>query len=326
MKKQILVLVVFVLAAFAGINKSYGQGCVEDALHPLAGKEYEYKMTGAGGTEKSILWFVTTNPAIVNGGALAGALPENATTYTLTDEDKATAKITWAPELIADALLPTGNKYYVVVRYVATNAAGCDVENIKAFKIKPVNMFQITLANVDNNGTAKADGNVCTSAIAEADITDDGTTATIVYDYGVTNIYVKVTAKNFSESWAMSVNRSALIAAAAGTGETAKLYYGATAAGAATEILNDDPVTISETSTDPTNEEVIYLRLEVSHGIFDGTTPETFAFVVNGEDTGGNPDVSDTCAEEEDTVSQTILARPTIANNGTTGGDFIAAP
>jgi len=323
MKKQIFILVFLLLAAFANVTTAYGQ-CAEDALHPIAGKDYTYSVTASGGgTLKSFQWLVTKTPAIVAGGVMVSDLGSG---YTLTNGTTATATINWNAATIADALIGgAGHNYYVVVKYVATSTAGCDVENIKAFKILPVNMFQIDLANWTTAGAALVGTDVCTSPITSATITDAGATATIAYNYGITNMYVKVTARNFATSWDMTVNRAAILAAAAGAGESAKLYYGTapTIASASTEITAAT-TTIAANTPVPTDDEVIYLRLEVTHGTFEGLTAESFNITVDGVDTANNPDVSSTCTAEADAVTQTILERPTVVNNGTTVGNLLA--
>jgi hypothetical protein len=318
------------VATFSSVSKSYGQACTENALHPIAGKSYDYSITATGGgTAKTYQWIVTTSTNIVSSGTLAAALDPGLTTYAITDADKATAKIVWAPELIADALKTTGGKdYYVVVKYVATSTAGCDVDNIKVFKIEPVNMFQLDLKNVLSDGTDMTGTDICTSNIVGATITE-GTTPKIAYNYGVTNLYIKVSAKNFKGDWTLLLDRDNIVSKAAGAGESAKLYWGSTASTTTTEIpAAATSVSIAEAAghTDPTSAMDIYLKLEVTHNTFEGLTPETFDFTINATDKGGNPDVASTdCSTSltDDKVSQTILARPTVANNGTTGGDFI---
>ena len=108
MKKQFLFLAFFTLALiFAGTTISNAQ-CVDDALHPMAGKPYHYIISATGGgTVKSYEWIVTTNNKIVDAGVLATTIAQGATTYTMTNGNTADATITWSPTVIAAAMAGT---------------------------------------------------------------------------------------------------------------------------------------------------------------------------------------------------------------------------
>lgn len=320
MKKQVLFLAMFTLALiFAGTTITNAQ-CVNDPLHPMAGQPYQYSVTVAGGgTVKTYEWIVTTTAHIVATGTLVSPIAQGATTYTMTNGNTATATITWSPTVVAAAM--AGTEYYVVVKYVATNSENCDVDNIKAYKIQPVNVFQIDLANVKVDGSPLASGNVCTSPIADALITP-GNPPTIAYDYGLSNIYVKVTARNFSGSWNMTVDATLL--ANLGASETGTLTWARTIGGAETPVTPGNAVNIPQIDADPTNDEVFYLKLVVDHNSFEGLSTEAFKFIVNGSDEAGNPDLSSTCTPEADEVTQTILERATLTDaTAPAGNDFI---
>ena len=114
MKKQLLVLAIFVVAVFAGATKTYGQ--CDDALKPIAGKMYTYSVTvnPTGGTYD---WFVTTDPhistaaAILNGSA-GGDIIAAGTGYNTVGSTSATVDITWTSKAVAaaNALI---NKYSI---------------------------------------------------------------------------------------------------------------------------------------------------------------------------------------------------------------------
>lgn len=322
MKKQILFLAMFTLALiFAGTTTSNAQ-CVDDPLHPMAGKPYDYSITtSGGGTVKSYQWIVTTTAHIVATGTMVSSIAPGATTFTMTNGTTSTATITWSPAVIAAAM--AGTEYYVVVKYVATNSEGCDVDNIKAYKILPVNVFQIDLANVKVDESALASGNVCTSPIVDATITP-GTPPTIAYDYGTSSMYVKVTARNFSGSWNMTVDATLL--AALNAVETGTVTWGRTIATATNAVTLGTAVNIPETSALSTDDEAIYLKLVVDHNTFEGLAARGFTFTVNGLDEAGNPDLSSTCVAEVDQVTQTILERPTVTDATLPAGDDFIQP
>jgi hypothetical protein len=315
MKKQILFLAFILLAAFANVNKSFGQ-CSDDALHPMAGKLYHYIITtSGGGADKSTQWVVTKNTAIVNASTFVTGIAPGATTFTWSGETTKDVSITWSPTLIADAM--AGNRYYVAVKHTSTNSEGCDVDNVKVYTIDPVNMFQIDLANVKADGSALASGNVCTSPVITATV--NGNTD-VAYDFGTSTLYVKVTAKNFSGSWDMTVANTLL--ASLDLSETGTLTWVPTIGGTETAVTPGTAITIPEKTADPTDSEDIFLKLVVDHNKFEGLTAESFPFRVDGKDDAGNDDVSATCAADNDEVTQTILERPTITN-GTAGGTYL---
>ena len=73
MKKQILILVLFVMAIFSGVNKSYGQACVAGAAaqNDAVGQEIEVSGPGIG-------WMLVGAPqvsALVAGGGEGGGVP-----------------------------------------------------------------------------------------------------------------------------------------------------------------------------------------------------------------------------------------------------------
>lgn len=324
MKKQIFILVLFVLAVFANVNKSYGQ-CLEDPLHPIAGKAYSYGITvGGSATAKSYFWFVTDDPNVLTAGNLVTPLTATGN-YVLTNGNTATATITWTPALIATA---ASKNYYVVVKYVATNtSATCDVENIKAYKIRPTNMFQLDLANANSTGGVEANNySTCTSAMVTAHIVEDSDPTkapTITYDYGTNEMLFKITVRNFSGAWNLSVNRSE-IAALAGTAETFTMGYCTTYNGTYTSIGSDNPVSIAEGTTLTTDDEIIYLKVTFDHNTFEDIANKTVVLKANATDAGNNPDLSSTCTAEADQITQILLGRPSITTNTiATPNDFI---
>jgi hypothetical protein len=178
-------------------------------------------------------------------------------------------------------------------------------------------MFQIDLANVKADGSALASGNVCTSPVITATV--NGNTD-VAYDFGTSTLYVKVTAKNFSGSWDMTVANTLL--ASLDLSETGTLTWVPTIGGTETAVTPGTAITIPEKTADPTDSEDIFLKLVVDHNKFEGLTAESFPFRVDGKDDAGNDDVSATCAADNDEVTQTILERPTITN-GTAGGTYL---
>lgn len=342
MKKQILFLVFLVLAGFANVNRSYG-ACDEDALHPIANKGYDYSVTVVGWTDVTYQWFVTDNPAILTGGALGTNITPSATTfavsgapYNSTTNTTATINITWAAELIASTFAtPTPSIYYVVVKYIGTDASGCSASNIKAYRIRPVNSFQLDLVNVNSSGADIASPFVnCISDLVDMTIVENANPVidpTVTYNYGVNVVYEKVTVRNFKGNWTMNINYTELNNNAIANGETFTMSYGTSIATSDANPITVDNVTVDEqTPGIASDDETIYLKLTYTHGTNENLAVGDYTITVNGTDAGGNPDVSEVdCSTSlvDDQVVQTISNRPTVTNNTVPSPqDFIQQP
>ena len=205
MKKQLLISAIFILASFGNATMSYAQ--CDDALKPMAGKKYTYSITvnPAGGTFN---WFVTTDPhiavaaAIPTGtGSAAGDILVSGTGYNDPTSTASTIDITWTAAAVAAAnTTPIPAKYYLVVKYTTS----C-TNNIKPWRITPINLFQIAVENVNSTGVAYAD--ICRAAFVDAII---GADDKVTYDYGENALYLKVTANNFTGNWTPKIDLAAL--------------------------------------------------------------------------------------------------------------------
>lgn len=337
MKKQILFLVVFLLAAFASVNKSYGQ-CIEGPLTPIAGKEYTYSIAISGttftGTGGSYLWYVTSNPSLITNGTLntAAAIAASNTTvivgtgytYGSSVAGQMDLKLTWSAEAIAAALHPTTPvKYYLVVQSIEANTAGaadCDVQNLKAWEIIPINLFNITIQNTIADGTVTPLIEICPANIYTATITPNTapTLSTIAYDYGENALYFRMTAFNFTTSWTPTITFAGLqtgqTITSAVWSRTAGDFSSATAF-TVTGTTATGTIPAQDTKTD--DGEIIYVRYVVDHSTFEGTTAQNITITANGEDAASNDDVDPSdcsVSATDDTVSQTILARQTVTS------------
>jgi len=175
MKKQHLLLL-FVLAFFAGISSGYAQ-CTPGPLTPASGVEYTYSVTigvppAYDGTHVPLYdWYVTKNvnildvPSIIANGTMFNANPP--ASYHNTAAGTNQILLTWTAAAIAD-----GGPFYLVLRYRENNNTAvptCSAENIKVWEIKPVNSFLLAL----EGGTLNAGIYVATpgSFACAADVT-----------------------------------------------------------------------------------------------------------------------------------------------------------
>ena len=321
MKKQLLVLAIFVLASFSAINVSYAQ--CDDALKPMAGKKYTYSITvnPTGGTFD---WFVTTDPHIsvaapvANGTGAAGDIIVAGTGYNLPTSTAATIDITWTAKAVADAnATPTPTKYYLVVKYTTS----C-TNNIKPWKITPINLFQIAVENVNLTGAAYVD--ICRVGFVDAII---GADDKVTYDFGENALYLKVTANNFTGSWTPKVDIAALTASITAPQTIKSIEWSLTttftgtsnfdlATGLAKTAVPDKGADNVTTGTD----EFVYVKVVITDGKFEGTADQTLALNWSATDIAGNKDVDVvagtpcTITAVVNNVTQLLKARPAITN------------
>lgn len=218
MKKQLLILL---MAFFAiGMTSAYGQvtcpapravdiTCLpSDAIHPVPGTLYDYTVTvpTPPGT-KEYLWFVTTDPNFITAGALtlsreiAGGtyLSFTGAGYNNAGTGTATIQLVWK---YFDPTIPV----FVVIQ-VRNDDGTCNTQNMKVYKILPLNGFTLDITNVSETGVTQAGYGTnidhCVHNIVSA--TYDAVLPGVVYDFGLDTLYYVVTAANFTTSWLPSV-------------------------------------------------------------------------------------------------------------------------
>ena len=316
MKKQLLVLAIFVLAVFANVTMSYAQ--CNDALKPMAGKKYTYSITvdPTGGTFD---WFVTTDPhisvaaPIANGTGAVGDIIVAGTGYNLATSTTASIDITWTSKAVSDANLPTPVKYYLVVKY----KTDCS-NNIKPWRVIPFNLFQITVENVNSTGGAYA--SICRAEYVDALIDANDK---VTYDYGENAFYLKVTANNFTGSWTPKVDIAALTGTITAPQTIKSIEWSLTTT--FTDVSNFDLATGIATVVVPDKggdnvttgiDEFVFIKVIVKDAGFEGIAAQTLAFNLSATDIGGNKDVdvdaTCTAVAENDNVQQVLKARPSV--------------
>lgn len=334
MKKQILFIVVFVLAAFAGTKNSYGQ-CIPAPLTPAAGVEYDYGVTitstGSGGT---YLWYVTegtdlltgTKILVADGDFTVGA----GSAYNNTTGGTNNLKLTWTPKSIS-------RTFYLVVKYTETSTSGCVVENLKVYEVKPINTFLLAVAGSDLAGV-EANATTCPANVIGAVVT--AAAPTVAYTYGQNSIYYKVTASGILGDWKPSIRIPAL----AGLGQnyadadwtsdggtTWHTFPGVAGNTAGGDFTSTDDANVSNVAGTP-----IIVRLRINNVNYeslaaqpieigvDGTLPT--AYTVSDIQGGLGATACDPEVAFGKKGTHTIEARPTVAPNIVTGGFITKAP
>ncbi len=231
MKKQILIFVFLALAVFAGVNKSYGQAvhlsdplgmlCKDDALHPLAGKEYGYTID-VNPTLGTYYWWATKDEKFISAPGTTNSstmltTPVNLLTASsqygasTTGATGATVSITWSDKILsttkykatpsATPTIANPSPTFVAVHYNAPSGVGNCADNIKVFELDPVVAFTVDIKNIDDATFATqaygATVSQCVADVASATYT----AGAMVYDYGVDYMYFEVVAANFTGSW-----------------------------------------------------------------------------------------------------------------------------
>jgi hypothetical protein len=224
MKKQLFMIIASLFAI--GLTTSYGQTvtcpiprpvditCLpNDALHPIAGTPYSYTISVPNPVgSKEYTWFVTQDQAFITGGVLTSNretvpglhMAATGSGYNNPATGSLTLSITWK-SFVPDPLLPV---FVVInVKNTASTPDACVSQNMKVFKILPVNAFTLDIANVNTLGVALGYNTPLDRCIHDIVSANYSATAPegVVYDFGVDYLYYVVTAANFSTSWRPSV-------------------------------------------------------------------------------------------------------------------------
>lgn len=204
MKKQILILAFLIVAVFAGVNKSYGQGT---EISPTPGVEYTYGVTLSVVTSNpTYSWYVVDGTTPPTNLLTATQLAVGDGFFTVNGAaNTSTYKLTWTAAAAAKT-------FYVVIKTTAegtANGSPCTVENLRTYEVKPVNRFVLTPSLALANGNANTAAEICAPAISSATITI-GTPNTVSILYGKTTLYYKIKAEGMLGSWRPSLKLPAL--------------------------------------------------------------------------------------------------------------------
>ena len=332
MKKQIL----FSVLAIVATTSVFGQmklgsapqplTCTTaNALNPIAGISYTYPATVTNGG--TFQWWATTDVNFITAGTnnsstklLVGrdkAIIEASSNYGVAGSALNSVDVKWSnATLNAAKTVPT----FVVVQNDATSP-NC-ANNLKVYKINPINGFTIDIKNMTQAKVTQAYGSsvaFCVSNIASA--TYDPATSSVVTNYGTNIMYFEVVAANVTDGYiprfqvadlepGQSVTSLELFtdAAFATTAIATTLSSGVYSPAAAIEV---DP-----TVTNYAAGVSLYVKLTINNGTYENLTDNTITLKVDGTNIAGDKDVDNTdCSvitEFGDVASQILTKRPTI--------------
>jgi len=319
-----------------GSTNGRGTTCVDDPLHPVAGKSYTYTLT-ANPTGGNFLWWATKDPNFVttapvtgvrtyNNGAgtlltvANGSLVATSANYNVAGTAN-TVNITWSDSILHNTVYNT-NPTFVTTLYNGTACA----DNLKVYQLDPIKAFTVDIINYDGT-TPLAYGvadNQCIDIVSKAFF--NGTT--MEYEYGQNIFVYEVIASNFTSYWTPTFAVTGLNAAQTyvlqWTYDAPGTWGGATVWHAATDRVN---TSASDTSTGVS----IYVRITVTNHNFENNATDhaaglTFALAVDGQNSVGDWDIvngtGNACtpaagADQADIANQTLLPRPSLIE-GTT--------
>lgn len=342
MKKQLLILIVALFAM--NFTTVFGQAingtvprpvsCVDDLLHPIAGKPYTYAATVSptGGNfqwwaQKGTTFISGSNNTIgtrltVAGGDLISTSANYGATGLLPSVD-----ITWSSATLAATTLASPT--FVAVQYDAP-VAGC-ANNLKVYNILPIFAFVVDITNVNHTTLVPklydATENQCVSKTVGA--VYDAPTDKMIMDYGADTLYFEVIAANFTSYWIPSFHLDGLL-----TGQSASMTWsysptfvpaGTTYASqngtTGTTLTYSDAVHVNVAPATNTNIGVsIYVRVIVLNQHNENTVGQNITLAVEGVNAEGTHDiVNSTCIPPvpatgfEDLAMQTVDPRPVVS-------------
>jgi hypothetical protein len=359
MKKQLFVLV---MAFFAiTISSAFGQlapravTCLNaDALHPIAGTPYTYAVNvpTPPGT-KTYLWRVTqdqtfiTNKILVANPEIPGTstyLAAAAANYNIGTVDGNSISLTWNSFVYNPA-----SPVFVIINVVA-NDGTCSPNNMKVYKIIPINAFTLDIGNLDKSKVLQAgygsNINRCISDIVSAAY-DATAPEGVVYDYGLDTLYYEVVAANWSTAWRLS----ATVGGYDPEETITEVVWSTALTFAATHAMNlaagvytsvDDCVPSTGITVGATGESV-FIRVIIDHTVdaahnYEGLVSEQIAVAVDGLTLlSATPPVGDVHFDNgavtvpcpplvvdgftNDIALQTIMPRPDVQDNTAPAGD-----
>jgi hypothetical protein len=332
MKKQILFLAIVLLTFSFG--SVFGQAthtsapkdlvsCTNDALHPFAGKPYDYSVTTSPSTGK-YTWWATTVPSFITAGILQNNIAGNAkgspdviptvpADYNSATSTASTIQLTWGTAIIAAAMAPTSTPTFVAVYYTGTSCA----DNLKVYQIEPINAFTVDITNVKNDtkaplayGTAESQ---CYAKVQSA--TWNPATGKMVYDYGTNTLYFEVVAANFTGTWTPTFTLSALEA-----GQTATIVWDYSTSFTSPVSVTSGSASATAVTTALTNTSAgvsIFVKVTISNHTWEGIADKAITLTVTGTNSAGQRDVvfNECATADTNTAVQTLNLRPTVTDN-----------
>jgi len=346
MKKQIFIIVILVLATFANVNKSYGQAaagsaprgisCVDDAMHPMAGKKYVYTAVSNQAGDYTF-WstkdmnFISTTLGLTSTN-IATMLKSTTTTpagsdLLTTSGNYAIASATDNVEITwSDAVL--SGTTTVAPTFVAVNQVGPCTNNFNVWSILPIKAFTVDIRNMNystkNSLAYGAAESQCFDQVRGAKY--NAATSAMEYNFGTQVLYFEVIAANFTNSWIPTFNLSTM-----GNGQTAVIEWAYNKAFTipVTPVVcvsgTASPTAVATNLTSTTGGASIYVRVTITNNTFAGLVATDVTLSVDGVNSVGQWDIENNTLvaagplcnvgalnDKMDAAKQALNPRPTV--------------
>jgi hypothetical protein len=305
-------------------------GCLDDALHPLAGKPYDYGVT-TNPTGGNYTWIATKDPNFMTGGNLtSNVLTTSNGLMAMTGANTQSASITWSSQVL-NGVTTTPTTLFVAVKYDII--VPCSTNNFKVYPIVPFKAFTIDLLSMDANAaTSTTYGGTTSQCYDEVQSAKyDPVAGQVEYDYGVNVLWYELVAANFVDNYMPTFQLSGL----QGT-QTATVEWGYTP-GTATNTLTQSGTgtgtltyagTNSVTTTVASNYDgvSIFVKVTVYNNSWEGDTGvQTITLAANAVNKDGDYDIVNTAdmayntcsplgsaTSFDDTATQDLYQRPVL--------------
>jgi len=346
MKKQVLIFTFMIMALIAiSMGTAFGQtkaihdsdpetnALTSDALHPVAGKTYNYSISIPALVTGNYTWWSTKDPNFIpNQGAnnigtrfLVAPGVLNAATPSVygVASTRNNVDIAWSSTLLLNTgyqgVAPAKTPTFVVVQFDATS--GSCANNLKVYELNPKNGFMVDIRNLNNTTFAKADYDDNTSITQCIDKVSKASyipaTHKMEYEYGTNIFYYEVVAANFSESYKPLLTFTGLDPVQTPTIEWTynKNFTGLTAYNSGTTVLTD--------AADNSTGVSIYVKVTVVNHNYEGIADKKVTLWLDGQNKDGSWDIVNTTAAEttaadkNDFAIQTLKARPGVTGTTT---------
>lgn len=342
MKKQLFILI---LAVFASVTVAFGQKAVhnsspfipatpcmtDDALHPIAGKKYNYQAV-VNPTGGNFTWWATQDKDFITNqttnnlstklavGPTSPILAAGASYGNTTTTDN--VDITWSSALLSTTsykgAVAGKNPTFVVVQYDAP-AAGC-ANNLKVWELDPKNGFTVDILNLNNTSFAPAaygaKESQCIDKVSKAQYSGGN----ILYEFGKNILYYEVIAANFSESW-----KPTIAVTLPSTSQTYILEwtYDKNFATATWNTYTPGTTIFETDATDTSNGVSVYLRMTITNNQFENNatahpTGSDVTLALDGQNKENQWDIKNSdctdpnAADTDDKAIQTLMPRPEV--------------
>lgn len=351
MKKQLSIIVSFVLLAFFANVAKADNGCVStNGLTPSANVPYTYVVDVAASAQYNgdghYHWYITQNTNLLDAGSIIAPgtffTVNPGSDYNIPFNSPGTTSnslgLTWVTAA-------TGQTFYLVLRYQEQNdsigSPDCKPENIRVWEIIPNEATNFVLAITGSNalGDSLVDASGCAGVVESAII--QTLTSKVQVIYAPNNLYYLVKASGASTTWNPSILLPDISANA-----TYEQHYGSAQWASLTDldtwhdfnlpVAGSTGGAYTSSTSAPVTEDGSYIliKVQLNNRMYETLANQPFELAVDGVLSGTNqkdiwgddrPDGTNFCDDADDwarKATYTIIARPTV-NPGAGMGPFM---